>query len=223
MSINDNRRNVQNWSKIVRICILGLVLLGAVITSATDGQWVILKGGNSIARIWFCASLLITGIFSVWLNHSLHRDERYSRNYLSKYKSDMYLINISVLLYVVVFFLLIFLGVIKDTRLLGIVGGPLLVGLVWLFDSRVISMEKAILNKDKGEKNMNNIMELRKSIAVVRHLDIPIFIGVCSVAVACLILTPIQESFPDFIPGFASGATSMQIIVGNITYEIIRG
>lgn len=223
MVYGENRRQVQEWGKIARVALLILVITVAVASSGTKEQWIKIPGENIIARIWFSASLFTTLVFTCWLNYVIAVTPRYSTPMLAeKHKGPLMIINTSVLIYTILCISLILAGVIEDTWMLSVVGGPVLVVLILLFDMRVLKMEEAIL--DKEPKIQENIKACETAKAIVRHLDLPILIGVSTVSLICIILnySSIGLNYPSFTPGFASGATGMQIIVANVAFEFIH-
>ncbi len=214
--------------RIVRAIILFGVLVVAIGSSGTEDQWIKLEGNNTLARIWLCASMFITFIFSIWINDSLIDSDRYNKPFLKKHKVWLSRLHVAIVTYTMIIAITIFfadkspfLGWFEDTRGFSFFGGPALVVLLYIFDRVILSMEKTLAERDT-EKTEEDIKEYQKARAVAYHLDVPILLGVTMTWIVCMLLTTTEQLHQNYLAGFVSGATGMQIIIANVAFDIIN-
>lgn len=205
---------------LIRLFILLIIMIITIVTSGTKNQWILVEGPNTLARIWFSASLFITLVSTCWINISFSSSIRYKKDFLGIYSGFITGISYLSAFYIAFTIFMIYYGKITDIRNLTLFGGFFLVLIVSAFDFVVYKAEKLLLEKSPNEKLEENQVNLKNASASFFYLDIPISLGVLVTTLVCFILSSTTEQ--NFIPGFAAGATGMQIIVANVAFEIIH-
>jgi len=232
----------------IRIAIVILLIFTAAIVLGLKISWFSIEEKNIPTCIWMGVSLLSTLLLSLYSNWKFAKDLRNQKPYLNSIKSKSFLIvlNWITVFYIACVLMAICFGKLNGTEFLSLFVGPILVIFVILFDLCILNIEKEIFEIEHKVKlvgfsaltggtvsmeqlklgSCENITAYQRAKSVIRYLDWPIFVGVCITTIICFVLPNItnidSNNITGYVSGFASGATSMQIIVANFAYEFIN-
>ncbi len=217
---------VPTWSTAIRMVLLCLIMYYASCATSNEHNYEFLKleGDNKFSRIWFCASVCTTIIFSIWINYTIASDKRLVIPKFANLHGLIYLLFAITLIFSVGVVISIYSNYVKKLNLITLFCGPILVTLIVFFDGLVLSMEKR-LSKENNEITIN--VNLHNAHSTFFYIDIPIFFSVWFTwLISSYWIGPFTGNFKIFDkifdPAFSAGATSLQIILANVAFEAIH-
>lgn len=189
-------------------------------------------------RLWIITSLAITITISVWLYLKILKrtdddiitiqkyDDAVKR--IQTHRNVCYILNVIIIVIAV----LIVIGayfVNVPLSVLNLLSGVILVFLITCFDHNLSRISGIILEKFKEIKSTKKqqiafwSIRYRNDRDVVLKLDVPILLGVIFTWIVGYMILPsvLAGTEQIYANGFATGAIALQVIVGNIAFEII--
>ena len=203
-----------------------------------------------LCRLWIAASLAVTVAVSVSIyakfipsiaDDAIGVSDPKRLASVQDLQKWCYLLNLLIVVIAVVIGIAVFFWLSPNAlRVISLLAGAILVALLMaldilmaaisnhlLCDVELRSSDSAKLPPEEAQKFERLLSERRTRFLanrdIVLKLDLPILIGVCATWGIGFIFLPdiLPANQQAFAVGFATGATTLQIIVGNISFEII--
>lgn len=233
---------------IIRLVLFIILCFSIVVVSYCKPKIFTDHYGNSsifLTRLWLLASLLATAILtysancetiSRALNHCCLEEDRNANITVNTMKCNH--LNHLIILFILVCTIL---TIWKKAPLFFVIlfVGPVLVALIMLFDYFVSELHKSLLaeteqllsktgdaeKKGKYQRiRVNDEKIYKQTKKVVWQLDLPVMAGVLLTFMIGMIIFPHSINIyinDPYVIGFASGSTTLQLLVGNISFSVI--
>lgn len=231
-----------------RVIIFCIILFFALTMTISQPDFLITYFGSKcdqyLTRIWIISAMLVTFVITIWIN--IVSVEKRGKDCIeaqsSKHLSNLFYtqaVNIILnIIIVLIAFTVIIMAVFNVSLVLvNFVSGITLVTLITIYDAYLAKESRILLDKvysdiknGNHENNLNHKNEKLKNYKkryindndVVWKLDIPILIGISMTWIIGYMILP--NALPDkemiYANGFAAGANALQLIIGNISFEI---